>query len=149
MDTLFIVALTTCTLLAPIAAEIVLKGRRLQSNVKRVAPLYIVIALCCITIGAYTHYTHPIVIVMYWCGYFLTWFGIRSHLESSILLKMLTTLQASNLSRDELMSSYLQSYSTQSRIAELDNSGLLESKKGIISITPSGKKLLSVIDLLD
>ncbi|EGG94505.1 hypothetical protein IMCC1989_2710 [gamma proteobacterium IMCC1989] len=47
------------------------------------------------------------------------------------------------------MSSYLQSYSTQSRIAELKNSGLLESKKGIISITPSGEKLLSIIDLLD
>ena len=79
MDMLFIVALTTCTLLAPIGAEIVLKGRRLQSNVKRVVPLYHMIALCCITIGAYTHYPHPIVIAMYWCGYFLTWFGIRSH----------------------------------------------------------------------
>jgi predicted transcriptional regulator len=149
MDTLLIVALMTCTLLAPIGAEIVLKGRRLQSNVKRVVPLYIVMALCCITIGAYTHYPHPIVILMYWCGYFLTWFGIRSHLESSILLKMLTTLQKSSLSRDELMKAYLQSYSIRSRITELENSGLLESKKDIVSITTSGKKLLSIIDFLD
>jgi hypothetical protein len=74
----------------------------------------------------WTHVAGTVAFSIYWAGAFLSWFGIRSHIESSILLRMLFLLKNGAMSRSELLTTYERHYSATQRLEELKRAGLLQ-----------------------
>ena len=79
-------------------------------------------------------------------GSFLTWFGIRSHIESSILLRLCCSSLSDSRSEDEMLELYKSRFGWQSRIEEACNAGLIDHQSG--AITNKGKRIVTLFSLL-
>jgi hypothetical protein len=90
----------------------------------------------------------PIAFTILWGGSFLTWFGVRSHIESSILLRMLVFLRRQPMTEPVLLTRYLSQYGEAARVEELCRGGLARKDRGGISVTPKGKQILRVVSTL-
>lgn len=144
----FILLLITLLALGFLAAEMLLVGRRLQNSLQRVLPIFLCLFGISVIGGLHLGYSKPFVLAMFWAGYFLTWFGLRSHLESSILLKMLTEIHEKALTKEELITTYMSIYGPKKRINELQVGGLVTEKNRALFLTDAGKRVVRIAHLL-
>lgn len=141
---LVIAAFFACIVLC----ELVLKGTKLQTALIKV---FIVHGLCWIALLVFmvtNNKSGIIAMTIFWAGAFLTWFGIRSHIESSVLLRMLYLLREQPVSADQLLSSYHSHYGKELRIEELVRGGLLERSSSELRVSRKGNLILRIVELL-
>ncbi|HEY7162350.1 MAG TPA: hypothetical protein VH815_13880 [Acidobacteriota bacterium] len=131
-----------------VLCELVLKGTKLQTGLVKV---FIVHAFCWIALLIFMVTNSEggiIAMTIFWAGAFLTWFGVRSHIESSVLLRMLYLLRRQPVSADQLLSSYHSHYGKELRIEELIRGGLLESGSSELHVSKKGNLILRMVQLL-
>lgn len=141
---LIVAAFFACIVLC----ELVLKGTKLQTALVKV---FLVHALCWIALLIFmvtNNQSGIIAMTIFWAGAFLTWFGVRSHIESSVLLRMLYLLRQQPVSADELLSSYHSHYGKELRIEELVRGGLLDRASSELHVSGKGNLILRIVQLL-
>ncbi len=145
MSVVFLVLLALALSVA--GSEVVLRGRKVQSAFGATVAVWA-------TVGGFLlgwfwgrpsgRASFPV----FWAGAFLTWFGIRSHLESSILLRLVYALRQQPKSAAELLEEYERFYGPRQRVEELVRSGLLERREGVLVVTRKGKWILALARML-
>jgi hypothetical protein len=135
-------------LAAAVASELALRGTKLQTGLGRVliawAAVYLAVLYPMFAYGD----TGPVPFTIFWGGAFLSWFGVRSHIESSILLRMLYLLRQKSLGESELLAAYTAQYGPDMRIQELLRGKMATRQGEGLSVTPKGKGILRVVALL-
>lgn len=145
MDTGLIVA---GFLIAFCLSELALKNRKLQTGLTTVILIHVGVA------GLLLMYFfvagRPVwdALLIFWAGAFLTSFGVRSHVESSILLRMLYLLRKGTVSESDLLQQYESQYGKAQRLENLFHGGLLKKSPEGTVVTPKGKFILRVVSLL-
>jgi hypothetical protein len=87
-------------------------------------------------------------LLIFWAGAFLTSFGVRSHVESSILLRMLYLLRKGTVFESDLLQQYEPQYGKAHRLENLFRGGLLKKGPEGTVVTPKGNFILRVVSLL-
>ena len=126
-----------------VISEVRLGERKLQGALSRVLIVWVVIGIMIMAHFTAARGSGAIVFAVFWSGAFLTWFGVRSHIESSILLRMLYLLQRSEMSGAQLVSEYEGAYGPQQRVDELVRAGLIQSVSDGFRVTSKGEKILA------
>lgn len=128
-------------------SELALRGTKLQTGLMRVLAVWAIVYAgllgYMITCGS----TGVIVFTLLWGGAFLSWFGVRSHIESSILMRMMFLLRKKALTSDELVHEYEAHYGESLRMEELFRGRLLE-RQDRVQITPKGRIILQIVAML-
>src|SRR6201999_4359464 len=102
--------------------------------------------------GVYLLFLYPVVryggvglfaLTVLWGGSFLSWFGVRSHIESSILLRMLYLLRRRPMSEAALVGEYSAMYGEDMRREELLRGGMALKVQNRLTITPKGRTILA------
>ena len=87
-------------------------------------------------------------VFVFWSGAFALWFGLRSHVESSILLRMLTWLRNRPATRDEILERYNERYGRAHRVDGLVHAGLVTAADGVLAPTAKGRLIVRIARLL-
>lgn len=140
------VGIVIALLLAAMAgSELALRGTKLQTGLARVLVVWTLVYLP----GAYVAFLHggvrPIAFTVFWGGAFLSWFGVRSHVESSILLRMLFLLRRHPMTEEALVGEYTSLYGEAMRREELLKGGLAVKDGVRTVVSPKGKAILGVV----
>lgn len=122
---------------------LLLSGRKVQSRIFGILMVHYVIFLMTILFITPAEVVRPVSIAIFWLGGFLSWFGIRSHLESSILLRMLYLLKFRSMKPAELLEEYENHYGETLRIEELIRSGLIRRDGQHFTLTRKGRWILA------
>jgi hypothetical protein len=133
---------------AMILSEIALKGTKLQTGLAKVLVVHFALAGFLVVYLALNHRLEWLAVLIFWAGAFLTWFGVRSHMESSILLRMLFLLRKGPLVQSRLIEDYESHYGEAQRLEELFRGGLLQRTSNEIVVTPKGKFILRIVSIL-
>jgi hypothetical protein len=136
----FIISIVIC--------EIVLRGTKLQTTLSAILAIHAFCWIVLLILLLWRKQTGATAVTIFWAGAFLSWFGIRSHIESSILLRMLYLLRQQPRTANELMSQYQSHWGEQSRVEELVRAGLLDQGSNHIALTRKGNLILRIVDLL-
>jgi hypothetical protein len=142
------VGLLAVSMLAALAgSELVLRGTKLQTGLARVLCVWAAVYL-----GAlYWLFTggrlSPFAFSIFWGGAFLSWFGVRSHVESSILLRMLVMLRQRGMSEEQLVAEYTSRHGEVARIEELCRGGLAQrqTEGAALCVTEKGASILRLV----
>ena len=125
--------------------ELALGGTKLQTGLNRALAVwtgvYLVVVFPLFRYGD----TGPLAFTILWGGAFLSWFGVRSHLESSILLRMLYLLRRGPMTETALVTAYASNFGEGTRREELLRGGLAVKEGDRLSITPKGRTILGVV----
>ena len=82
---------------------------------------------------------HFVVLAIFWLGLFLAWFGIKSHIESSILFRIIFLLKKSPSETPEsLNDKYKKENGPGVRLSELVKGGFLDSFDSSYSLRTKG-----------
>jgi hypothetical protein len=143
-----VLIVTAFLLVVFVGSELALRGTRLQTGLSRVLVVWTVVYLA--AVYPVWHYggTGLVPLTIFWGGAFLSWFGVRSHIESSILLRMLYLLRRGPTTESGLVSEYTSQYGEAMRIDELLRGGLAAKSGDRMSVTPKGKTILAVVSKL-
>jgi hypothetical protein len=136
-------------LLAMIASEVALRGTKLQTGLARVLVVYFLIGGGLLLFFIISGNLGPVACTVFWSGCFLSWFGVRSHLESSILLRMLFLLKKRAWTAQELLTEYNLHYGEAARLEELVRGGLTGPGTGVPALTSKGKTIVRIVSLLN
>jgi hypothetical protein len=129
-------------------SEFVLKGTKLQTGLAKVILVHaFLVALVLVYLVISRKYIFAALLI-FWAGAFLTWFGVRSHMESSILLRMLYLLRRGPLPEQRLLQEYESHYGQSQRLEELLRGGLLEKTSSGMVATRKGRLILRVVSFL-
>jgi len=129
-------------------SEIALQGTKLQTGLARVLLIHFAVAGFVVVYLVLNHRLEWLAVLIFWAGAFLTWFGVRSHMESSILLRMLFLLRKGPLFQSRLIEDYETHYGQAQRLDELFRGGLLQRTSSEILVTPKGKFILRIVSIL-
>ncbi|HZR22048.1 MAG TPA: hypothetical protein VFA59_00580 [Vicinamibacterales bacterium] len=128
--------------------RLVRHGPKLQTHIVRIVLMWgAAFVIAVIAISLITTCDIP-ALAMLWCGAFLAWFGIRSHIESSILLRMLSLLRHGALGDDELLDRYATRYGEDVRTAELRAGGFVTVDSDGMHVTPKARTILLLVSKL-
>ena len=143
-------SVAAAAVLAPaIGSELTLRGRKLQTSVARVVAVWVVGYVAAATWLLREGRAGLVAFAILWCGAFLLWFGVRSHIESSILLRMLCLLRERPMTDAQLAAAYASRYGESMRLAELRRGGLVAvDRRGSARVTPKGRMVLLVASKL-
>ena len=133
---------------AILLSELMLKGTKLQTGLAKVLVAHSAVSILLVLYFIVTGRNLFVALLVFWAGAFLTWFGVRSHMESSILLRMLFLLREGTLPEKRLLQEYESHYGQAQRMEELFRGGLLEKTESGIAVTPKGKFILRVVSFL-
>ena len=136
-------------LAAIVLSELLLAGTKLQTGFIKVLASFVITGACVLAYFLMTGSAGIVAIGAFWSGLFLGWFGVRSHLESSILLRMLFLLRASPMTAQNLLSVYESHYGEARRLDELYRGGLLMKEASGNVLTPKGKSILRIVSFLN
>lgn len=143
-----LITLTIAALLAAmIGCEVALGPTKLQTGLMRTVGVFGVVGALVLLYLLFTRQAAAVPFAIFWSGAFLTWFGVRSHIESSILLRMAYLLRAHPMRPEELLEEYDKVYGANQRIEELFRAGLvIRQPSGTIEVTAKGSKVLSAAE---
>jgi hypothetical protein len=143
-----ILIIAAVLVVALIGSELALRGTKLQTGLGRVLLVWAGVYL--VAVYPLSHYGKigPVEVTIFWGGAFLSWFGVRSHIESSILLRMLYLLRRGPMTESGLVSEYTSQYGHAMRIEELLRGGMAAKSGDRMSVTPKGKTILAVVSKL-
>lgn len=135
-------------LAAAIGSEIALRGRKLQTALASILAIWIALFAAA---AAWLFRARPDALVpsaIFWGGASLLWFGVRSHAESSILLRMLCLLRARPMRDAAILDEYASIYGESMRLAELRRGGFVANEGARPRVTTKGKAVLLVVSKL-
>jgi hypothetical protein len=135
-------------LVVAIGSELALRGIKLQTGLARVLAVWAGIYLPAIAALLISGGASPFSFTLFWGGAFLSWFGVRSHIESSILLRMVHLLRRGPMAQAALVSEYLALCGQSARTEELLRGGLATENAGQLVVTAKGKNILAVVEKL-
>ncbi|MFC2158744.1 hypothetical protein ACFLT9_12990 [Acidobacteriota bacterium] len=128
-----------------LAIEIILflLGSKLQTRLNIIFLFFILsLILACLLIRE----IHPVYVILLWGGFFLAWFGVRSHIESSILLRILHMIHKNpGISPKELIRDYEEIQGTSERLAELERGGFFEPDGSSFTLTSKGRYVARIL----
>jgi hypothetical protein len=133
---------------AVVLSELALGPLKVQTALPRLVGVWGVLGVLVMAHFALVRGSGALVFGVFWAGAFLAWFGVRSHVESSILLRMLYLLRSEPLSGDQVVAAYEAQYGPQQRIDELLRGGLLERSGGGYRVTAKGQRIVAAVDRL-
>lgn len=125
-------------------SEVSLGGRKVQSALGSLVKVWGILGVMIMAHFFFARGSGSLVFGVFWAGTFLTWFGVRSHIESSILLRMVFLLREQERSGDQLVAAYDALYGPEERRQELFRSGLAEPAGAGAKLTPKGERILGV-----
>jgi hypothetical protein len=133
---------------AMMASELALRGSKLQTGLSRVVAVWGLVYLA--TLYPSCHYggVGPFALTVLWAGAFLSWFGVRSHIESSILLRMLYLLRKQPTTDARLLAAYNVLYGEATRHEELARGGMATKNGDRLVVTPKGRAILRAVSML-
>jgi hypothetical protein len=140
--------ITAALLIVAIAAELVLGPTKLETGLMSVLAAWATVYFVVLYFFLGWTDIDKVTFTIFWGGAFLSWFGIRSHIESSILLRMTYLLRHRSLTDTELVSEYNAQFNEERRIGELMKGRLLVRDRDHLKLTPKGKIILAVADKL-
>jgi hypothetical protein len=146
MNGLAIVA--AAVLAVAIGSELALRGTKLQTALGRVLLVWAGIYLPALAALVISGGASPFSFTLFWGGAFLSWFGVRSHIESSILLRMVHLLRGGPMAQATLVAEYLALCGQNARTEELLRGGLAAESAGELVVTAKGKNILAVVEKL-
>lgn len=115
---------------AALVCERLIRDRRLQSALPRVVVVHGIALATAVALLVPNRHLDLFAVVIFWSGGFLAWFGLRSHLESSILLQMIHSLRGTRMSGTDLVAAYEGRYGEARRLEELVRAGLVSRDAG-------------------
>lgn len=137
----------SATIVAAAGSELVTRDAKLQTRLGRVLAVWAGSYLALMVTIVRHERLDMLALTIFWPGAFLLWFGVRSHLESSILLQMLVLLRARGMSDARLVDQYLSRCGPSVRLTELRRAGLVADGNPM-HVTPKGKTILRVVSRL-
>jgi hypothetical protein len=143
-----ILLLVCLFLLCLLFCELLLQRAKLQTRFTRILMAHILFAVGGMIFLHRLYGIHSLAVAVFWLGGFLSWFGIRSHVESSILIRMIFLLRQQPMRPEELIIDYKRHYSSALRLEELQRSGLLDRKGNQLQLTKKGECVLRIARLL-
>ncbi len=129
-------------------SEVVLHGTKLQTGLARILAVWLVAALATLYLLGRHGDVGLTPLAIFWGGAFLTWFGVRSHIESSILLRMLYLLRHRRMTEDEWVQQYEARYGHDVRVRELVRGRMVSTHDGRLSLTGKGRAILRIVTRL-
>jgi hypothetical protein len=143
------ISLAAAAVVVPmIGSELALGGTKLQTGITRALVVWIVGYVAATTWIARSADSGLAAFTIFWGGVFLLWFGIRSHIESSILLRMLFLLRQGPMTDRRLIDAYTSRCGQSMRVAELCRGGLIVKHSDRVRLTPKGRAILLVASKL-
>lgn len=136
----FIASLVLC--------ELVLRGTKLQTGLSKVIVVHFFCWLGTLIYFVWKGGPGIVAVTIFWAGAFLIWFGARSHIESSILLRMLYLLRKKADTPEALLSRYHSQYGEALRVEELVRGGLVARSGDRFEVTSKGQRILRIVDAL-
>ena len=128
-------------------SELALRGMKLQTGLGRLVVVWM--ASYAAAAGWFARHDQRLVsLTILWAGAFLAWFGVRSHIESSILLRMLHLLRPRPMTEGELVCAYTARYGEAARIAELRRGGLIADGPHGLQVTRKGNIVLRLASVI-
>jgi hypothetical protein len=143
-----ILILAVAFLLAVLISELALRGMKIQTGLFKVILIHGIIFVLTLVYLSRSRETALLGPAIFWTGAFLSWFGARSHVESSILLRMLFLLRANPLTASRLLSEYEADYGESLRIEELARTGLIVQGPNGVRVTRKGRWILNAVGRL-
>jgi hypothetical protein len=139
-------AMVAGALLAAMAgSELALRGTKLQTGLSRILVVWAAVwAAALYPVFRYGD-VGMVTLTIFWGGAFLSWFGVRSHIESSILLRMLYLLRRRPMTEAQVVDTYSSQYGQAMRVDELLRGGMATKSEGRMTVTPKGKTILGVV----
>jgi len=131
-----------------VGSEVVLRGTKLQTGLTRVLAWWALVYAGVIALLLAQQQISPVAFTILWGGVFLSWFGVRSHIESSILLRMLVLLRQQPLTEAQLVARYTSRFGEAVRLDELCRGGFAEHVRGTVSVTRKGQRILRAVAAL-
>ena len=128
-------------------SELALRGTKLQTGLARVLVVWAVAYAGLLAYLETFASTGFIACTLFWGGAFLSWFGVRSHVESSILMRMMFLLRSRPMTADELLKDYESHYGESMRLEELVRGSLIRNTQDM-RITPKGRRILQIVAML-
>jgi hypothetical protein len=126
---------------AALASEYVLREGRIQTRFAQILCVHSATGLAVLLYLVFAGHTRLIPAAILWCGMFLSWFGVRSHIESSILLRMAYMLRQGPMGEDRLLAQYEAHYGGSMRLEELLRAGLVEKIPSGMALTTKGSRI--------
>src|SRR5262249_2598130 len=133
---------------AVIATELSLSGTKVQTGFFKVVLIHGICAAPTIVFLVMYRSVDVWPCLFFWFGAFFSWFGVRSHIESSILLRMLYLLRERPMTSGELLKSYESHYGKADRLDELFRGGLAAKRNDEVVVTQKGQLILRIVSLL-
>jgi hypothetical protein len=132
------------------AGDLAVRGRKLQSALGRIALVQVIGLGVVMAVISRLGGLGALPILVFWSGAFLSWFGVRSHLESSILLRMVHMLYRGPMTGREVMTEYASKFGRSERLQELVGAGLLERDpgSGAVRATGKGRRIARLVERL-
>ena len=144
-----VVGLAAAAVLLPaLGSMFVLRGAKLQTALFRVLLVWLFAGALVAMWMTRVVDSGFVAVALFWAGAFRTWFGVASHLESSILLRMLMVLRTSPMTDDQLVARYTTLHSEPMRLGELRRGGFIAGERDDLHVTPKGKLVLFVTSRL-
>jgi hypothetical protein len=131
-----------------VASEIALGHTKVQTRLARAVAIWAAAYAAAVAWLVYAAGSGIIAVSLFWGGAFLVWFGVRSHIESSILLRMVYLLRRGPLPDARLLEAYAAFYGESARLEELRRGGLIADGRAGARLTPKGKIILSLASKL-
>src|SRR5687768_6636574 len=98
-----LVIIAAAMILVMAASEWVLAGTKLQNGLARILPTWAVVYVATLVWLILSTPVGPVAFTIFWAGFYLSWFGVRSHIESSILMRMMYLLRRQPSSEKSLV----------------------------------------------
>lgn len=142
-DVIALVSILFFVLVAVLSEQVGMKRVKSQTGLRRLVAIFGITGLMN-TLWCLWNGVSLVVAVVFWAGVFAAWFVVRSHLESSIFLRMLRLLRGRDLPADELLREYELIYGWEARVKELLQAGLIEGEADDFRVTRKGRIVLGV-----
>ena len=139
------VLILAATFIAAVVASELLSGKNLQSVLGRVIICHVVAFAIA---ASATRIVPAAAVFVFWTGMFSLWFGLRSHIQSSILLRMLTRLRDRPATRAEILDWYNERFGRAHRVEGLVGAGLVTATGGVLAPTAKGRAVARIARLL-
>ena len=135
--------LIAAMMVAVLAGEWILRGGKAHGRLPLLLVVYGIVGLVAGGCLVRTGEAGGILFSVFWTGFFLSWFAVRSHLESSILLQQLTMIRQGNDRVPDVEREYHAAYGRDARVQELVRARFLETGTAGMRLTRNGRRALS------
>jgi hypothetical protein len=129
------------------AEALLLRGRRAQSGLGALLALHVAVAAgWCLAAGRLLG-APALPIALLWAGAWLLWLGVRLHIESSILLRMVRLLRDAPLPAAELLTRCESQYGVAARLRELERGGFVRRDGERFALQARGRAVAALVGL--